>query len=80
MATLVDELPPANLPKAGCVDYHGNIDVVHTDILYFREHLKILVTHVEEGPGLFYAQICCDETIRSLQCLESMTDDISNVS
>ena len=54
--------------------------LLHTDILYFRDHLKILITHVEEGPGLFYAQIICDETIKDLQCLDSMTDVINKVS
>lgn len=42
--------------------------------------MKILVTHVEEGPGLFYAQIYNDETMRQLHCLDSMTDAINKVS
>ena len=49
-------------------------------IYCFRERLKILVTHVTEGPQLFYAQICCNETIKNLQRLDTMTSAINKVS
>ena len=42
--------------------------------------MKVLVTHVTEGPQLFYAQICCNETIKNLQYLETMTSAINKVS
>ena len=46
----------------------------------FREHLKALVSHVEEGPGLFYVHICSDQTVNGLQCLEKMTSRLNKVS
>ena len=42
--------------------------------------MKVLVSHVEEGPELFYVHICRNETIEGLQYLEKMTSDLNKVS
>jgi len=77
MAT--NELPPPVLPKAGyvCCVAMETFDIC---ILYLSECLKILVTHVEDGPELFYVQVCSNETFERLQCLERMTSVLNKVS